>query len=184
MSVEDLYSTFKGYKNTPPRCRNPAGALPKMARKVIEFLHCAREDLDIDVSFKRFPRHSQGSGARPTAIQLATFIYPDMHHTAAVIQYERDVLVIAKAYYVQEERRQIEAAERAWAEYARLVRGEPERTEEEEAEYNSVREEVFEMDDEGDYDADDEGDDEEMDPREERRQFEEILEWGFPIARR
>lgn len=176
MSVQDLHSTFKEYKSNPLRCKNPVGALPKMAQKLIELLHCAGEDLDIDACFKRLPRHSQGTRAKPTAIQLAIFIYPDIHHVAAVIKYERDVLVIAKAYYAQEERRQLEAAETAWREYERLRRGEPERTEEEEEEYNSVREELlFEMDDEEDYDADDEGTDEEMDPREERMQFEEIL---------
>jgi len=196
MSAEDLYSTFKEYKSNPPQCKNPAGTLPMMARKVFEFLHCAKEDLDIDGCFKRLPRHCQGKKARPTAMQLATFVYPDMHHAAAVIQYERDVLVIAKAYYAQEERRQDEAATRAWEEYTRLVHGEPERTEEEEAEYNSVRDEVYKTDnegyydadegyydaDEGYYDTDDEGDGEEGVNRDSGMQFEDVVSHGLAPA--
>lgn len=184
MSVRDVHSTFQEYKSNPLRCKDAVGVLPTMAQKLIELLHCAREALDVDACFKRLPRHSQGTKAKPTAIQLATFIYPDINHVAAVIQYERDVLVIAKAYLAQKERRQIKAAETAWREYERRLRGEPERTEEEEAEYNSVREGLFEMDDERDYDADDEESDEELDPMEVRMQFEEILHGGFPIYRR
>lgn len=184
MSVEGLYSALQEYKSKPRRYRDPASALPWIAEKLTESLHCAREDLDIDACFKRLPRQIQGNEAKPTAMQLAVFMHPHMHPGAAVIQYEHDVLVIAKAYYVQEERRQIKAAERAWDEYERLLRGEAERTEEEEAEYNSVREEVFEMDINGEYDADDEEDDEEMDPREERMQYGEVKRWGFPMKRR
>ena len=102
------------WKINPPK-RSEKFTVDMIAQALIKDHMKIYDGIFLEPYFMRYPRHSQGTQATPTAVQVATYIYPKREPMAAVIQYELDVVRVAKAWYAQEIGRRDEiATARAW----------------------------------------------------------------------
>lgn len=94
------YQTFIDFKSNPPRPEEGI-TVEMIAQALVADFNAIRKHQQVCPRFQKFPRHSQGDQASPTAMEVATFIYPAMDPVAAIIQYERDVVVVAKGWFAQ-----------------------------------------------------------------------------------